>query len=327
MESLIKNFPNQLREAWQIGNAATLQPAKSPFRNVLITGLGGSGIGGTIIAEITQSQVSVPVTVNKDYFVPKFVGPDTLVIASSYSGNTEETLQAVQQASDQGAHIVCITSGGTLQAFAKEKGYDAIVIPGGNPPRSCLGYSLTQLFIIFAKHKLIPESFLTDLQSVPDFLDQHLPAIQAEAKDLTEFLYGKIPVIYAAAGSEGVAVRFRQQVNENAKMLCWHHVLPEMNHNELVGWAGGNEQMAVVVFRNKTDYKRTQRRMEVGKEIITRMTPHYREVFSVGETPLTRAFHLIHLGDWVSLYLGQKKGVDVTEVKVIDHLKSALAAL
>ena len=253
MRELISNFPNQLREAMSIGTSTPLREADKTFDNVLITGLGGSGIAGTIIAELTAQHVKIPVTVNNDYFIPAFVGPRTLVIASSYSGNTEETLEAFEHARKQGAHIVCITSGGKIAQLADEYGFDKIVIPGGMPPRSCFGYSLTQQFIIFSHFGLINQAMVDALKGVPDFLDANLTEIMKKAEELTNLLYGRMPVIYAGAGTGGVAIRFRQQVNENAKMLCWHHVLPEMNHNELVGWAGGDDEKAVVVFRNETD--------------------------------------------------------------------------
>jgi glucose/mannose-6-phosphate isomerase len=124
-----------------------------------------------------------------------------------------------------------------------------------------------------------------------------------------------------------VATRFRQQVNENAKMLCWHHVIPEMNHNELVGWRTENNDLAVILFRNSTDLDRIQARMEINKQTIAAYTDTIVEVWSKGNSNLERALYLIHLGDWVSFFLGEKKGVDIIEVKVIDHLKGELAKL
>jgi glucose/mannose-6-phosphate isomerase len=134
-----------------------------------------------------------------------------------------------------------------------------------------------------------------------------------------------MPVIYSDASFEGVAVRFRQQINENSKMLCWHHALPEMNHNELVGWTTPNDKLAVVFFRNETDYKRTQARMELTKKIVSGYTPHVFEIWSKGNTPIERTLYLVHLGDWISWYLSELKQIDATEVKVIDFLKGELA--
>ena len=138
-------------------------------------------------------------------------------------------------------------------------------------------------------------------------------------------LVGKRLVIYSEANTEAVSIRFRQQVNENSKELCWHHAIPEMNHNELVGWAGGDKSIAVVIFRHKADHERTQMRMEINKGIFEKYTPHIHEVWSEGDTSFARQLYLINLGDWVSLYWAQQKGVDPSEIAVINMLKGKLA--
>lgn len=134
-----------------------------------------------------------------------------------------------------------------------------------------------------------------------------------------------MPIIYAAADFEGVAVRFRQQINENSKMLCWHHVVPEMNHNELVGWRTKDNTKVVVLLRNETDYERTQLRMEINKTIIKKYTPNIIEIWSKGKSYLERVFYIVHLTDWASVFLAELNGIDDTEVKVIDFLKGELA--
>jgi glucose/mannose-6-phosphate isomerase len=136
---------------------------------------------------------------------------------------------------------------------------------------------------------------------------------------------GKIAVLYSDAGYEGVCVRFRQQINENSKMLCWHHALPEMNHNELVGWVEKNENLAVIFMRNNNDYIRTQTRLDYTKEVATNVTSTIIEVWSKGESKLARTLYLVHIGDWISCYLADMKGIDAVEVNVITKLKNALA--
>ena len=135
----------------------------------------------------------------------------------------------------------------------------------------------------------------------------------------------KIPVIYTTTYKEGIAIRFRQQINENSKMLCWHHVFPEMNHNELVGWTEKNENLAIVIFRDKEDYSRNQTRIEISKKIIAKYTPNSIEIYAKGKSETEKAIYLIHLGDWVSFFLAELKGVDSVEVSVINHLKAQLA--
>lgn len=327
MKDLVLHFPDQLKEAIAIGSAAQLTPSDQEIRNVVITGLGGSGIGGTIVSEIIAPQCPVPVTVNKDYFLPAFVNAHTLVIVSSYSGNTEETVQAMEAAIGKKAKIVCVTSGGKIADMARAHSCDLIVIPGGMPPRSCLGYSLTQLFFILHANKLIDGSYRPQLEAAMVRMVSERESIQSEAEALTAFLYKKLPVIYAVDGYNGVATRFRQQINENSKMLCWHHILPEMNHNELVGWAEQHPECAVVILRSETDYIRTQARIEISKQIISQRTPHIREVWSKGNSMLERSLYLIHLTDWCSCYLADRKAIDATEVDVINHLKGSLAKI
>jgi glucose/mannose-6-phosphate isomerase len=324
MKELVASFTAQLRQAMDIGEKAVFATNGLEIRNVLITGLGGSGIGGSIVSQLTENEVRVPVSVNKDYFLPAHVGKHTLVIVSSYSGNTEETLNAMEIALERGARVVCISSGGKVIDIARSKGLDHIIIPGGMPPRACLAYSFTQLFYILHGFGLIGPAFRDDLEASIHLLDHEEEHICSEAYYLAEKLHRKVPVIYSQASFEGVCIRFRQQINENAKMLCWHHVLPEMNHNELVGWTQSNDKLAVVFFRNEDDYSRTQKRMELTKEIVTKFTPYVFEIYSKGATPLQRALYMIHFGDWVSWYLSEIRSIDANEVKVIDYLKGEL---
>ncbi len=331
MKQLVQNFPNQLKEALKIGEGFLHQTSSATKHgkplNVLITGLGGSGIGGTIVSEIVAGECPVPINVNKDYFLPAFVNENTLVIVCSYSGNTEETLYAMEEAMKRNARIVCITSGGKVSEMAKEKNYDLVLIPSGMPPRSCLGYSLTQLLFVFHKYGMTGDAFKSQVQSAIDTIVNEESEIKNEAAIVTDFLFEKTPVIYAVDGYNGVATRVRQQFNENSKVLCWHHVIPEMNHNELVGWAGGSAQIAVLLLRNKSDFSRSQARIEINKKVFSKYTPHVYELWSKGNSALEQSLYLIYLTDWVSCYLADKNSVDASEINVIIDLKGALSKI
>src|SRR5690606_23093733 len=176
--------------------------------------------------------VTKPIFVNKTYDLPKFADTNTLVIICSYSGNTEETVNALHQAIQRNCKIVCITSGGAIQEKANEHQLDCIVIPSGFPPRACLGYALVQLFGVFHHFNLINETYIQEFESASRLLDKEEALIQEEAKILAKAIADKLPIIYIENDMEGVGVRWRQQINENGKMLAWHHVIPEMNHNE-----------------------------------------------------------------------------------------------
>jgi glucose/mannose-6-phosphate isomerase len=325
MDELISGFTSQLKRAMEIGEKAKIGKNKFPIRNIVISGLGGSGIGGTILSNVLRDDLAVPVIVNKEYQIPAFVNENSLVIISSYSGNTEETLSALMQAFKKGAQIVCITSGGLVQEYAETNDIDYVNIDGGSPPRAAFGQSFVQLLYILFHLGLLEDGFKKYLQDAITLLDSEEEDIKASAKEIAKKLNNKIPVIYSDAKFEGVSIRFRQQINENSKMLCWHHVVPEMNHNELVGWRERNENIAVVFIRNNKDFERNQERMEFTKEVVRQYASDIVEIYSKGDYDLVRSLYLIHVTDWVSFYLAELKGVDAVEVDIIGQLKSKLA--
>ncbi len=324
MKSHVEAFSLQLEKALQIAAQAQLSKFNN-IRQVLISGLGGSGIGGTVVAELVAEECKVPIIINKDYFIPGFVNEHTLVIISSYSGNTEETLSAIEQAIQKKAKIVCISSGGKISELARQHQLDLVTVPGGNPPRSCLGYSLVQIVNVLAHNNLIETDFRAHFQQSIHLLNSQSEAIKTEAYQLAERLADKVPVIYSLGSTEGIAVRFRQQINENSKMLCWHHVIPEMNHNELVGWTSSNEDLFVVILRTSFDYGRNIKRLEICKEVFKKYAGGMAEVVAKGQTKLEQAIYLIHLTDWVSCFIADIRQVDPIEIRVIEHLKTELA--
>jgi glucose/mannose-6-phosphate isomerase len=327
MKTLVANFSKQLSEAINIGSNAKLSASKNKISNVLICGLGGSGIGGSIVRELVVANANVPISVTKGYFIPAYVNENTLVIISSYSGNTEETLNCMDLAIAKNAKIVCVTSGGKVLDVSKAKGYDCIVVPGGMPPRSCLGYSLTQLFFILGFFGITNNNYKAELEAAIKLIDSEEKNIIEEATTIASKLKGKIPVIYATTYNEGIAIRFRQQLNENSKILCWHHIVPEMNHNELVGWTEKNDNLSVLIFLDKDDYARNIARVDINKEVIKKHASAITEIYSKGNSVIEKAIYFIHLGDWISVALGEARGVDLMEVNVINHLKSALSKI
>jgi len=327
MKTLVANFSKQLSEAIAIGTNAKLTHHTKPIHNVLICGLGGSGIGGSIVAELVVASANVPINVTKGYFIPAYVNENTLIIVSSYSGNTEETLNCMDLAISKGAKIVAITSGGKVLEKCKAANYDCIVVPGGMPPRSCLGYSLTQLFFILGFNKIISNNYKAELEAAIKLIDIEENNIIAEAKTIATKLKGKLPVIYATTYNEGIAIRFRQQLNENSKILCWHHIIPEMNHNELVGWTEKNDNLSVLIFLDKDEYSRNLTRVDINKEVIKKYTTNITEIYSKGNSVIEKAIYFIHLGDWISVELADLRAVDATEVNVINHLKSKLSEI
>ena len=325
MKNLVAAFSKQLREAVEIAKKAKLSTSAKDISNILVCGLGGSGIGANIVGELVASEATVPFNVTKGYFIPAYVNEHSLVIISSYSGNTEETLQCFELALKKKAKIVCITSGGKVAEMAKANNLDVILVPGGMPPRACIAYSIVQLVYILNFNGLIGKTNISGLESAIQLIDDEEQNIQKEAAAVSAILVGKLPVIYATTYFEGVAIRFRQQLNENSKILCWHHVIPEMNHNELVGWRDKNNTIAVILFRDKDEYDRNNVRIEINKAVISKYTPHITEIWSKGKSTIEKALYLIHLGDWISVDLAEKRGFDATEINVINELKSELS--
>ncbi len=325
MDQLIARFMDQLEEAVEIGRKATIQPASKDITHIYVAGLGGSGIGADFVSSFIRDECPLPFLVRKGYHVPAFVGKNTLAIASSYSGNTEETLISYDQIKSSGARIVAVASGGKLIEKTKADGFEFVQVPGDWPsPRACLGYSMTVQLWILHKAGLISDRSIHEIGSAAKLLRKEETNIKAIAEKTANELHHHIPILYAEDRMEPVAVRFRQQINENSKALCWHHVIPEMNHNELVGWREKNPNLAVLYFRNEDDYPRNTLRMDINQAIIKPYADKIIELHSKGNNMIERALYLVHLGDWVSWYLARLRGMDALEVDVIDYLKSEL---
>lgn len=325
MKDLIANINQQITEAIQIGENSSFKPASNEINKILLCGLGGSGIGGAIISQLLKKELKVPFVCVNDYNVPAFVDQNTLIIASSYSGNTEETLAAVKEGLSKGAEICVISSGGALAEMAKEHGWNHAIVPAGEQPRAMLAYSLIQQLYLLKKYGLTSDQYIKDLQSVTTLLSNHEESVRDEALAVAQKLHNHMPVIYADSSFGGVATRFKQQINENGKELCWDHVLPEMTHNELVGWAGGNDSIAPIYLATDFDHPRTTHRWSISKEIIGKHTSNITEIKAEGDSQVAQIFYLIHLTDWVSYFLSELKNIDPTEVKVIHYLKGEMS--
>lgn len=334
MYNLIHDFPRQVEEAVTIGNAARVNVDVRSIQNIVLCGLGGSAIGGDLLKSYLAGELQVPFIVNRHYTLPKFVAKKSLVIISSYSGNTEETISCHREAIKRGAKILCISSGGWVEKTAKLKKQPHIKVPGGPSPRAALGYSffplliaLTKLRLIKDKNREIQETLLMLKAKAEEYGNPASPT--NKALQLAEQLRGRIGVVYSSTERfDAVGTRWRGQMAENGKSLMWGHVLPEMNHNELVGWNVLKEQMRemqVFFLRDAEDHPRVAIRIDITKRIIGEYSRNIAEVQSEGTSLLTRMFSLVHLGDWMSFYLAILQNEDPMPVKVIDYLKEELS--
>lgn len=325
MENLIHAFPQNILDALEIAKNTQLKRPVNTIQNIVICGMGGSGIGGKIAAQWVQDEIKVPITLVLDYSLPAFVNEHSLVIGSSYSGNTEETLEAVREAHKRNAHIIGICSGGALKAFCAENNYDCIIVPGGNPPRSALAFSIVQLIYIFTAFEYVPKALLDEFTASHQLLLNEKENIHTLAKEIASFMFGKVGIIYSGPQYDSIAVRARQQFNENSKFLCWTHVIPEMNHNELVGWGGGDDRFAVLFLNTVDMYARNQKRFEITQQEILKKGASVMELMAKGNSQIQRSFYLINVVDWASFYLCGMNGADIIDIKVIDYLKNELA--
>ena len=328
MFNLIKDFPAQVLQAIEIGEKAVL---KSKFdhtiTNVVVCGLGGSGIGGDVLSELLRTELSVPVVVVKGYTLPAFVSKSTLLILSSYSGNTEETLSCAREAIKKGISATCVSSGGKLAEIALKHNFDLITIPSGFPPRTCLGYSVTQLFFVLKHHGLIKDDFKSNIIRSASFMEMEQQKMQQEAEYLAAQIMHKPIIVYAEDKYQSVALRLKQQINENAKGHCWLNVLPELNHNELVGWSKANQHLAVLVIRSDDEHKRNTLRVEFTENVLHKIQQPFFEIHAKGHDAYEKHFYLIHFGDWLSYHLALMQGHDPFDIEVLNKLKSHLSSI
>jgi glucose/mannose-6-phosphate isomerase len=334
MLGFAETFGGQCRGAVKIGLESEI-PAPEGVANIIVAGMGGSAVGGDLLRSYLSDTIDKPIAVCRSYKMPAYVNDNTLVIISSCSGNTEETFSAMQDAEKKGASILCVTSGGKVGERAKEKGHAMIKLPPFNSPRAALGNLYMPVLSLLSKWGWIPDqtAALEETVSLMDSLardyNRDVPVERNEAKKLAVMIVGKFPIVYSSTDViDTVALRWRCQFNENSKVLGINNVFPELNHNEIVGWETAEKMpgdFQVIILRDKDDYSRIAKRMDITTGIIKDCSGNVYNVCSQGESRLARLFSLIYLGDFVSIYLGIIQGIDPTPIKSIDRLKTELS--
>jgi glucose/mannose-6-phosphate isomerase len=311
---VLDSLPKQCKDALELPKGIT---AKGEVTSIVICGMGGSAIGGDLLKTYC-SDTKLPVFVNRDYQVPKFVDNYTLVFVVSYSGNTEETLSAFHDAKNKGAQIIAVTSGGKL---AKEAG-KVIKIPSGIQPRAALGY------LFFPMLGVLYNSNLADVRNIElnemIVLLNKKEEIKARAEQLAKKIQGKTPIIYSSELLKPVAYRWQTQINENAKYPAFHSSFSEMNHNEINAFRSmERSKFLAILLRDEKDNAKIKRRMDVCRQIMEKNID-VEEVKVKGLSLLARMFSTIYLGDYTSYYLALRERVDPTPVEVIEWLKKQL---
>ena len=328
----IKDLPKQVRDAWTIARAAQLPPAHGDVRNITVAGMGGSAIGGDLAAALLAGELKVPMQVHRDYGLPAYVGRDSLVIASSYSGNTEESLSSFEEAQRRGARVLVLTTGGKIAELARAAKFPVITFSYPAQPRAALGYSLG--LVLGALTRL---GFVRDLNSDIDAaladvarLEErvHEGARTNDAKRLAIELYGRIIFAYGGGVLGVMARRVKGQWNENAKNWGAFDVLPELNHNGVVGFPHpdiARDALTVLLLRSDRDNPRHKLRFDVTRELLDRASVAHKTLQFSGANMLSEVLQLTLFTDYVSFYVALLNGVDPSPVKSIDYLKERLA--
>ncbi len=322
-------LPEHLVEGFRIGSRTST--GRSGFKEVVVCGLGGSAIGGDLACAWLSGSSETPCSVVRSYSLPAHVGPDSLVVVVSYSGNTEETLSMTDSVMGMGASMVAISSGGKLQEIASEHGIPHCLVPSGLVPRATIGYVFGSLAGILQSAGVVEGAdevmgMVPLLERVRENCGPTTKTADNPAKRLAHELHGTIPVVIGHDLSVPIARRWANQLNENAKMIAFSDQLPEMNHNGIVGWVGDalSQGFSMVFLEHDRCDERMVRRLETTKAMVG---DHMR-VFSssgMGDTTLDKMFSLVMMGDYVSLYSAFLRNTDPSTTEPIDELKRILA--
>lgn len=344
MLDILLNFHYQVEEAQQIGKSTDLDDMQDSIDNIVYCGMGGSAICGDFLKNFLIDELPVSMEVVRNYTLPNYVSKKTLLIISSYSGNTEETLSCLNQGAKKNAHLLGISSNGEVKKLFNEmsvnngKLKNYIKIPSGYPPRTALGYVLLPLIYSLHKLGLVKNDFSNDISETIKYVEEKAKTydpgnIPNKAYELSKALNNTIPVIYATAGSTSmIARRWTTQFSENAKIVAYYNEIPEMNHNEIVGWENLPELLddfTVIFLKDAEDLERVVVRQKAIKDLLLNngsvIPKQILEVESEGNSRMVRWMSLIYLGDFISWYSAIGYGTDPTPVKKIDILKKTLA--
>jgi glucose/mannose-6-phosphate isomerase len=325
------NMSGHYRKAADL--AADITTSYSKPRNIIITGMGGSAIGGEMLKDWARDKIYVPIEVNREYHLPAYANESTLVLVTSYTGDTEETLSALLDAIKNKCMIYCITSGGALMEIAEQLNIPYLQVPAGMPPRAALPYMFIPLLTFLEKiglttgvYREIDEA-LVIIGEIEKQNSAETLVRDSLTKTLAVNIQNFIPAVYGFGIYRGVARRFKQQVNENAKMMAKWDNLPELDHNEIVGYEkAGNttEHFATIFIRDKDEPMEIRKRIEITKNIMTTAGASTYDVWSQGKSSLAKMLSVIAVADFLSNYLAILRGIDPTPVQTIDKLKDSL---
>ena len=334
MLSFQADAPNHYSNAASIGEECALDCPKT--ENIIIAGMGGSAIGGEIIKDWVRNEAKIPIEANRDYTLPEYAGAKSLVVVSSYSGDTEESLSAFLDARVRGCMTCCISSGGTLLKYAEKFRVPFLRVPQGMPPRAALPYMFIPLLRVFERAGFV-SGFSGEFQEAKKILEKVAKANSPEsplktnsAKTIATGIFDTVPVVYGFGFYRSVAQRFKQQFNENSKVPSKWEFFPELDHNEVMGWEENGDltkHFSAIFIRDKKETEETRSRIEITRKLMAQTVSKQFEVWSQGTSRLARMLSTILVGDFTSVYLAILRKVDPTPVQTITTLKKKLSTV
>ncbi len=331
----LARFPEQIKESLAI--AETVERFNFlKVDNVIIAGMGASAISGDIMASLFRDKLDVPLIVNREYDLPKWVNKDTLVICISYSGNTDETLSSFKIAYQKKCKIICISTGGKLQELAEKRQVPFVKIPSGIQPRAATAYLLFPSIIFLKKIGLLKTTIDADIEEtiavINEFVSMNnktVPEETNQAKQIARKIHNSIPQIYGWGIYTPIAIRWRHQLNENSKIIARDGIVPECNHNDIVGWPQNpdiSKQFSCILLRDKEEESIDMTtRLNFMRDLFHNTAGSVLEVSPKGKSQLAKMMYLMCLGDFTSCYLAVLRGVDPSPVDIITELKKRLA--
>lgn len=328
MIDTIDSFDDQCREAIEIGESLSF-PEKGQIDKVVICGMGGSAMAG----DVARRFAKVSILVNRNYTLPKFVDAKTLLVAVSYSGNTAETISSLRGGIDRGLQSLCIASGGKIEQIARENDIPFLQVPAGFQPRAATGYLALPLLVILSRLGLVAgvdqwEDMFSALAQVKKACTGSVPPVENAAKKLARTLHGRVPIIYGTAGNTDlVAMRFKTQINENAKQPAYWNAFSELNHNEILALVKSDllANQHIVLLKNSYDHPENRIRMEIMTGLFEEHNVPHTTITAQGETELAQILSQIYFGDYASYYLALTNKLDPTPVELIEKFKVDLA--
>lgn len=335
----VAGLPEQLAGAHEVTGELHKRvfPSADGIRNIIVCGLGGSGISGDVVAAAFNDELPVPLSVLKQIRTPAFVGPDTLAFAVSYSGDTEETVSMAESAVEKGARLVAISRGGRLAALAADAGALHIGCPDGYLPRAAIGALVAPLLITLFRMGLAPGAHANLVRAQEQLArrrDQCEPGVLGAAnpaREIARKIDNTIPLIYGGGALGAVAAyRWKCDVNENAKAPAYSHTYPELDHNEICAWGQHGDVtrqlLSLIELRHGFEHPRLRVRIDATREMIDECVHQVIPVEAQGEGRLAELLDLMYMGDWVSCYLALQRDVDPGPIDAIFSLKQRLAS-